>query len=82
MPIIRGAASDFTHYVKSAAQLSGSSNLRSVSSVAVSNPAAVSSAAVASKVSLTVAARTVVSAIAKRGNSTVSAGIARKVFSV
>jgi hypothetical protein len=82
MPILRGAASDHTQYVKSAAQLSGSSNLRAASSAAVSNPAAVSSVAVASKVSLTVAARTVVSAIAKRGNSTVSVGIARKVFLV
>jgi len=82
MPILRGAASDHTQYVKSAAQLSGSSNLRAASSAAVSNPAAVSSVAVASKVSLTVAARTVVSVIAKRGNSTVSVGIARKVFLV
>jgi len=80
MPILRGAASDYTHYVKGAAQISGSSNLRAASSAAVSNPAAVTSVAVASKVSLTVAAKTVVSAIANRGNSTISVGIARKVF--
>jgi hypothetical protein len=80
MPIIRGAASDYTTYVKGAAQLSGSSKLSGKSSVAVSNPAAVSSVAVASKVSLTAAAKTVVSAIAKRGNSTVSVSVARKVF--
>ena len=82
MPILRGAASDYTNYVKGAAQLSGSSNLRSKASVPVAIPTAVSSVAVASKVSLTVAAKTTVTAVAvPKGNARVSVGVARKVFS-
>lgn len=82
MPIIRGAASEYTHYVKSAAQLSGSSKLSGKSSLPVAVPTAVSSVAVASKVSLTVAAKTTVTAAsAPKGNSKISVGVARKVFS-
>jgi hypothetical protein len=82
MPIIRGAASEYTQYVKSAAQISGSSKLAGKSSVPVAIPAAVSSVAVASKVTLTVAAKTAVSAaISTKGNSKVAVGVARKVFS-